>query len=150
MARRSTCWEVTLRFRMRKAECGVRNGPSERRPPWPVVWIGLSASIPHSAFRTPHWCSFVSQRLNGVQPRGARRRSDPEDEADRDRHDRGDRGAPQRDGGTEIEQALEELPGADPQEDAEAAAHHGQARGLAEKLTHHYAARGASGLAQSD
>src|SRR5256886_1808293 len=97
IARRSTRWEVTPRVRMRNAECGVRNEPSERRTPWPAVRIGLSASIPHSAFRTPHWCSFVSQRLDGIQPRGSRRRRDPEDEPHRDRRDRRDRRTPHRD-----------------------------------------------------
>src|SRR5881409_1240601 len=150
IARRSTRWEVTPRVRMWNAECGVRNEPSERRTPWPAVRIGLSASIPHSAFRTPHWCSFVPQRLNGVEPGGSRRRGDPEDEPDRDRHDRRDRGAPHRHGGAEVEQTLEELPGTDSQDDAEDAAHQGQRRRLHEELPKDIAARRAHRLAQAD
>src|SRR5881396_3299386 len=40
---------------MRNAECGVRNGPGERRVPWPAPAIEPSQSTPHSAFRIPHW-----------------------------------------------------------------------------------------------
>src|SRR5205809_7463575 len=39
---------------MRNAECGVRNGPGERRVPWPAPAIEPSQSTPHSAFRIPH------------------------------------------------------------------------------------------------
>src|SRR2546426_9838981 len=40
---------------MRNVECGMRNGPGARRVPRLVPPIGPSPSIPHSAFRTPHW-----------------------------------------------------------------------------------------------
>src|SRR5881396_2784215 len=39
---------------MRNAECGVRNGPGERRVPWPAPAIEPSQSTPHSALRIPH------------------------------------------------------------------------------------------------
>src|SRR5260370_12426927 len=40
---------------MRSAECGVRNGPRGRRVRRPAPSIEPSSSIPHSAFRIPHW-----------------------------------------------------------------------------------------------
>src|SRR5690348_17373173 len=39
---------------MRSAECGVRNGPCQRRVRRPAPSIEPSRSIPHSAFRIPH------------------------------------------------------------------------------------------------
>src|SRR6266853_5012313 len=108
---------------VRNAEWGMRNRPRARRVPLPAAAIGPSLAIPHSAFRTPHSWSFVPQRFYRIQPGGSRRRRDPEDEPHRDRYDCRDRGTPHRHGGVEVEQTLEELPGADPQDDTENAAH---------------------------
>src|SRR6266513_2947451 len=118
-ARRSTAWFTSTTPPCRDAGCEMRD-----------AWGGWAASrIPHPASRL-----FVPQRLHRIQPGGARRRGDPEDEPDRDRHDRRDCRAPHRHGGAEVEQALEELPGADPHDDAEDAAHQGQRRRLHEEL----------------
>src|SRR6266704_6465001 len=40
---------------MRNAECGVRNGARHRRTYTPAPAIEPCSSIPHSAFRIPHW-----------------------------------------------------------------------------------------------
>jgi len=59
MASRSTPWAVTVPLRVRNAECGVRNGPRGRRVARLAPVIEPSSAIPHPAFRTPHWSSFV-------------------------------------------------------------------------------------------
>src|SRR5947207_13566067 len=42
-------------IRMRSAECGMRNGSSDFRDERWSLGIEPARSIPHSAFRIPHW-----------------------------------------------------------------------------------------------
>src|SRR5213594_1720093 len=159
----------TPSVRAARSASAARRPASPRVPvsPWvkstmPTRWPARTAfaSVPPQvssassrwaaiARRSTCWL-FISQRLHGIEPRRPCCRGDPEHEPDRDRHDRGDRGAPHRHRGTEVEQSLQDLPGADPHDDAEDAAHQGQGRRLHEELPQDVAARRAHRLAQSD
>src|SRR5690242_15857677 len=150
MASKSTSCEVTVPLRVWSAKFGMRNRPRRRRVAWRLSANGPSLAIPHSAFRTPHCFSFVSQRLNGIEPRGSRRRRDSEDHAHGDGHDRRDHRAPDRDRGCEVEEMLQELPDPDPQYDTNHPAHQGERRCLDQELPQDLSPRGARGLPQPD
>src|SRR5712692_9312871 len=129
-----TEWSFTLPFGMRIAECGLRNGPRDRRSRRPTTGIEPSPSTPHFAFHIPHLDSFVPQGDHGVELRGAHRRVHAEHDAHAGAEPEGDRDRPQRHPGGERRERVDDGGEARPGEQAEQATQQRERHRLREEL----------------
>src|SRR5947209_1386270 len=111
---------------------------------------GGACGLAHAATSTSLGQLFITERLDGVEPRGFPRRPRPEDEPDDGRGPEAHADRPQRHVGRDRRETVDEVAGGLAEDEAGRAADGRQYCGLDEELRQDVDAGGADGLADAD